>query len=414
MSYADDFAGIYKTVSSFPVFSDHEHHHPDGFFKAGMDLRKVIENSYVAWIVDGGIDKIMADRAAFFDAVKYNSYFQWLEKGVQQVHGIDTPLGAETWDKISAVIAASHADGDFHWRSLLDNKYDTIVLDAYWDPGSNDNHPEIFASTFRVDKLSYGHHRDAAAVECGPLFDQSLLYPWKHYGFTGKTLSDYVDMAQSLIGKLHREGKIVALKTAIAYNRSVDFYPDDREAAERAFGKNPAEIPPRELTLFGNYVFHRCFEVAAKFDIPVQVHTGLADLRGSDPMLVEPLLRQYPNVRFVLFHSGYPWTSQVAALAHNFFNAYPSLTWMPLISTAAAIRTLDEYIDVAPSINTITWGGDSWVPEESVGAQLAWRFVVASVLTRRYRDGMLAHSELDVLAEKLMLSNGRQVYLRKN
>ncbi len=411
MSYQSDFAHIYDVVDSYKVFSDHEHHHPDGFFNAGVDLSKLIANSYIFWTVGGDMEAILRDKAAFIDAVRFNSYFYWLEKGIQRVHGVAMPVNADTWQDYDKIISTAYSDKDFHWQALQRNGYETIIVDTYWDPGSNDGHPEIFKATFRIDKLSYGHHPDAAAVECGPLFDPSLLYPWRHYAFSGTTLDDYVAMVQNLIARLYSENKIVSLKTAIAYNRSIDFYPGDKILASRAWNKSPGEISVAELTHFGNYIFHRCFETAAKLDIPVQIHTGLADLRGSDPMLVEKLLSDYPTVRFVLFHSGYPWTSQVAALAHNHKNAFPNLTWMPIISTAAAVRTLDEYIDIAPSINTITWGGDCWLPEESVGALMAWKYVVATVLCNRFRNRLLRAADVDVLAEKLMLSNGRHVYL---
>ncbi len=412
MPYKHDFKHVYNVVNSFTVFSDHEHHHPDGFFADGVDVAKLIRNSYVFWMVgNGGMERVMADRAAFLDSVKYNSYFRWLEKGMQKVHQTDLPLTAATWADYDTLIATAHRDRDFHWKTLLRHGYERVIVDAYWDPGSDDNHPEIFSSTFRVDKLSYGHHPDAVAVESGPLHDPSLLYPWKHYRFTGSSLDEYVDMLRQAIVERYTSGKIVSLKTAIAYNRDINFYPDSREAALAAWNKAPADITAEELRCFGNYIFHRCFEVAEKHDIPVQIHTGLADLRGSNPLLVEPLLRQYPTVRFVIFHSGYPWSSEAAALSHNFRNAFPSLTWTPLISTSAAVRILDEYIDVAPSINTITWGSDSWMPEESVGAQLAWKHVVATVLCRRLCDGLITAADVGVLAAKLMHGNGRYVYL---
>lgn len=412
MNHREDFARIYEIVDSHKVFSDHEHHHPDGFFAAGMDLGKLIANSYIFWAVGGGdVASVLADKAGFIDAVRFNSYFHWMEKGIQKVHRTDRRVDADSWEDFDRVLADAYRDPDFHWKTLLRHGYEAIIQDSYWNPGSDDDHPEIFKATFRVDKLTYGHHAEAEVVECGPLFDPSPLVPWRHYGFTGKTLDDYVDMAKALIARLYAEKKIVSLKTAIAYNRNIDFYPDDKALAEKAWNKPPADITPEELHAFGNYIFHRCFEAAAEHDIPVQIHTGLADLSGSDPMLVERLLVDYPKVRFVLFHSGYPWTSQVAALAHNHRNAFPSLTWTPIISTSAAVRVLDEFIDAAPSVNTITWGGDCWLAEESVGAQLAWKHVVATVLCGRFQSGLLRASDVDALARKLMLTNGRNVYL---
>jgi predicted TIM-barrel fold metal-dependent hydrolase len=163
--------------------------------------------------------------------------------------------------------------------------------------------------------------------------------------------------------------------------------------------------------LFGNYIFNRCCELAAELDLPFQIHTGLAQLAGSQPLRLEPILARYPRTRFVLFHSGYPWVHEVAGLAHNYSNVLPSLTWTPIISTSAAIRALHEYLDVAHSVNTITWGSDCHVAEESIGALLAWQFVVAKVLTERLADGRLTVKQAEELARKLMVENGRRVYL---
>ena len=48
--------------------------------------------------------------------------------------------------------------------------------------------------------------------------------------------------------------------------------------------------------------------------------------------------------------------------------------------------------------------------EESAGAMLAWRFIVATVLAQRLADGRLTAAGADVLASKLMHGNGRSVY----
>ena len=229
----------------------------------------------------------------------------------------------------------------------------------------------------------------------------------------GGSLDDYVELMRGATRAQHRKGQVVAFKCAEAYNRPVNHLPDDREVALKVFGKAPSDVSPAELILFGNYIFNRCCELAAELDVPFQIHTGLALLSGSQPMNFEPIVARYPQTRFVLFHSGFPWTHQISGLIHNYRNALPSLTWTATVCTSAAIRALHDYIDVTPSINTITWGSDCWVAEESVGAMLAWRFVVSSVLAERLRDGRLSAAGAEELARKLMCGNGRGVYLKR-
>mgnify|MGYP000851713806 CR=1 FL=1 len=393
--------GIKNYVDSLPVASDHEHHLPDDWFDEGMTLDRAMARAYVQW-TGFKPDGTEASRRELLDNVRFNSYYVWFERGVQAIHNIPEPITLENWDSISRVVAKSYENPRFHIDILKRCGYERIIQDAYWNPGDDMGHPEILIPAFRVDKFMHGHHKECVTLD---EFDV-----WKRYRFSGGTLDDYVEMMKRTIRARHTEGKVAALKCADAYLRPIDFQPDDRPGALSAFGKHPNDITPEEKRLFGNYIFNRACDLAAELDVPFQIHTGLGDLRGSNPMLLEPTIARHPKTRFVLFHSGYPWLSQVGALSHNYGNVCPSLTWTATISTEAAVRALDEYIDVSSSINRITWGGDSHVPEDSVGALLAWKHIVARVLTRRLNDGVVTPSDADRLAEKLMYGNVKTVY----
>jgi len=398
----DEFRRVYDYICSLPVFSDHEHHRNDEFFLEGMTLDKALNNSYTGWL-GFPLDGTWEARERFLDNVRFNSYFTWFEKGLQQVHGIDEPITLETWESISKRLQKAYADDpDFHWKVLKENGYDRLVQDSYWNPGDDNGHDEIFVPTFRIDMFMYGYHQDSI----GP----NDIHPWERCGFSGGSLDDYVEAIRETIRKRYEKGKVVAFKCAEAYNRTVYMLPDDREEAARAFGTHPDNITEEQKLLFGNYIFNRCCELAAELDVPFQVHTGLARLSGSNPMLLEPVIARHQNTRFVLFHSGYPWIGEVGALAHNYKNVLPSITWTATICTSAAIRALEEYIDVAPSINSITWGSDCWVPEDSVGAQLAWRFICAKVISQLMADGRIRARDAEILARKLMYENGRRIY----
>jgi len=393
---------IERDVSALPVFSDHEHHLPDGFFSEGLSLEKCLARSYVDWT--GFAPKGTASsRASFLDNVRFNSYYVWFERGFQAMHGVTEPITVERWDVLSELLRHHHAvDPDLHWKALLRGGYERLIQDAYWNPGDDMGHPEAFVPTLRIDKFLYGYHPDQVAPDD--------IYPWKHYGFEGGSLDDYVALMRETIIQRHASGLVAALKCAEAYNRGLDLGEDDRAAAEAAFGRRPEIVSPEARRLFSNYIFHRCCELAIELNVPFQIHTGLANLSGSNPMHLIPILERYPLARFVLFHTGYPWTAEAAGLAHNYMNVYPSLTWTATICTSAAMRALHDLIEVSCSINRITWGSDCWVPEESLGALLAWRFIVSRVLAERVDDGRLRPGDVETLAEKLMYGNGRAIY----
>ena len=391
-----------KFVQSLPVFSDHDHHLPDTFFAEPATLERLISRSYVNW-KPWGLDGARKPRQKLVENFRQSSCFTWFEKGVQAVHRITQPITPDNWDAISRKIAAAHArNPDFHWKTLQRHGYEKMILDTYWEPGSDNGHPELFVPTFRIDNFMYGHHRRADAPE--------NYRPWEQYGFKGGSLDDYVDLMRQTIIRRHSRGQLIALKCAEAYHRPLDFFPDDRQAARRIFGRAPSRTTSAQKIIFANYIFHRCCELAATLDIPFQIHTGLAQLAGSNPMRFEPAIARHPQVRFVLFHAGYPWIAETAGLLHNYPNALPNLTWVPIISTSAAIRALHEFLDVAASAQSITWGSDCWTAEESVGAMQAWQFVVAKVLSERIHDRLLTVKAAEKLAAGLMHANGRNIY----
>ena len=151
-------------------------------------------------------------------------------------------------------------------------------------------------------------------------------------------------------------------------------------------------------------------EFAIEFDLPFQNHTGLGIISGSNPMNLEPVIARYPEIKFVLFHGGYPWCHEVGGLAHNYANVYPDLCWLPLISTTAATTALHEYLEVAQTSDRIAWGGDNWTSEESYGATLAYKHVVARMLTQKVHHGYFDMDEARILAERLFFRNARDIY----
>lgn len=406
MNRTDALRGIRAYVDSLPAVSDHDHHHPDLVFDQPLTLDLLLRNSYVAW-QNQPLGPSDAERRAFLDNARFNAYFVWMERGIRAVHGGDGPITVENWETLSvAVEQAYRRDPVLHLNALRQHGYRRLILDTFWNPGDDDGHPDLFTPTFRIDQFLYGTHAESV----GP----RDIVPWRHYGFRGGAMGDWVALLEHTVRSRVAAGKAVALKCAEAYFRTIDFLPDDRAAAARAWGRPVATLTPADHILFGNYIVNRACELAAVLDIPFQIHTGLGRLAGSQPVNLIGLIERHPKTRFVLFHAGYPWIHQVAGLVHNYANALPNLTWMPLIATEAAVSALHEFIEVAPSINTITWGSDCWTAEESVGALLAWRYVVARVLAERLADGRLnGTSDAECLARKLMCENNNAVYRLK-
>jgi predicted TIM-barrel fold metal-dependent hydrolase len=69
------------------------------------------------------------------------------------------------------------------------------------------------------------------------------------------------------------------------------------------------------------------YEAAAALGIPLVIHTGMswafeAPLELGHPLLLEPAIRRWPTLSFVLAHFAWPWVWEATALALKYPNVY--------------------------------------------------------------------------------------------
>ncbi len=69
------------------------------------------------------------------------------------------------------------------------------------------------------------------------------------------------------------------------------------------------------------------YEAAAELRIPLLIHTGMSwasetPLQRGRPLALEPAIRRYPQLAFVLAHFGWPWVWEATALALKYPNVY--------------------------------------------------------------------------------------------
>jgi len=429
------FTELYDLIDTLPVISSHEHHMPDAFHN-NLTLDRVLEHSYIGWyagrtektndaskkddsqisisqrskiyLLPSDDTKIDAkeryrQRSEFLDRHSYNSYLVWLDKGLQRIYGYEGFLNPENWDWISQKITEKHAEPNAHIEILKKyGKYKYAIQDTYWDYGNNLGHPEFFSPTMRTDMFVTSCHAS--------LLDHDRNSPFIRYQDTPtENFDDYLLFVKKLfIG--WREKGAVAMKSASAYERPIQYSEGNRQIAERVFNKSSQQVSWDDRIAYGDFMFNWFCKLSIELDVPFQIHTGLAELSGSQPLLFESVIARYPGARFVLFHSGYPWYSDTLGLAHNYDNVCIDMVWAPIISTTGAIDALHQFIEVAQSSDLIGWGSDTWTSEEAVGAVLAWQFVIARVLSDKIDAGNLDWKKAEALAHKLMYRNNAKIY----
>jgi len=242
--------------------------------------------------------------------------------------------------------------------------------------------------------------------------DVDLLKLMSHDVIITKTLDDYTDLVDSVLNIFKRSGA-VCMKNSLAYFRTLDFEDINYADAVRIYNKStPLDI--KEKKQLEDFMFHHIIKQSIKLDLPIQIHTGTTSGNNNlhdwgEPMKLLNLFLKYPKARFILFHGGYPWTSEYVAIGKNFSNVYLDFVWVPQLSTTMAIRVLHEMLDMVP-YNKIMWGGDVGNITDAVGSLELGKEIVATVLSERVEKGWMTEELAFEIARSIFHDNAIELF----
>jgi hypothetical protein len=246
-------------------------------------------------------------------------------------------------------------------------------------------------------------------------------------GVAVHSLEDWVEVARRTMERyLLNPGRVVCLKCGLAYKRNLRFDKTTTHEAEQAFhvlyGDEhlPAWRPPTTVPkAFQDYMQHAICRIADEHGLAYQIHTGLQEGNGniisdSNPTLLSNLFLEYENIKFDLFHIGYPYVMEAGNLAKNFRNVFLDMCWAHIISPEASRRTLVEWLDAVPANKIMGFGGDYCFPEGVYGHQYLARRNIAAALTQKVQDGSMDLERAIEIARWLLVDNPAAVFgLRK-
>ena len=157
---------------------------------------------------------------------------------------------------------------------------------------------------------------DVAGLEKAVLLPIDTLRTRGLASFTNEQIAELVAMAPDRLigfasvdplppdaaGRLLQAVEELGLRGLKLSPPSQDFYADDRQA-------------------------YPVYEQAQALGIPVVIHTGMswepnARLAYGRPLRLEPILADFPELRVVATHFGWPWSLELAALAMKYPNLY--------------------------------------------------------------------------------------------
>jgi len=339
-------------------------------------------------------------------------------------------INKSTWGKLSEKIASSNKEGWYRYVLKEKANIDVSIVD-YLDPGSRKKEaPRIERSLARLPRID----RELPSMDPDfflPVirFDEFVVVRTldeirqmeKVYNLAIHSLDDLLKTLDRAFERRIKEG-IIGVKTGLAYRRILKYDKVTRHEAELLFNlifHHMGEgLSWKEAKPLQDFMMHQIIQRAIEYNLPIQIHTGLQEGNGniitnSNPTHLINLFIEYNRAKFDLFHTGYPYTGELATLAKNFPNVYADMCWVHIISPSMARRTLEEWIEMIPANKIFAFGGDYIIVEGAYAHSRLARDNVARVLTEKVKEGCFTENEALELAQKILRENPAALFKTK-
>jgi len=346
--------------------------------------------------------------APYWHAARSTGYGRALDIAARGVYGI-AEVSRDTIVDLDKAFRAARERGGHYKRVLKDlSRISISIRDSDVPSPANE---EFFVSTIHLDNF----------VCPGDSFVQEAL----DVGVELHDIHDAKAAMERALDKAFESGKTVTVKSVLAYGRTLRYEKRTEADAEADFvvfaerfnrtGLVGPQIPAPVGRAWQDHMMHHLMKLADARGLPVQFHTGIQEGNGnrianSNPVLLTNLFLEYPNVKFDIFHIGYPYMAELSVLAKNFRNVFIDMCWAHIISPEASRRALVEWLDAVPANKISAFGGDYCFVDAVYGhAELARRNV-AMALATKVEDDTFDLDRAKEIARWLFIDNPARIF----
>jgi hypothetical protein len=231
---------------------------------------------------------------------------------------------------------------------------------------------------------------------------------------TKVAVKDLRTLDEALHALFSREApRAIAVKSQHAYQRTLAWKarPDGEVAplVDRLLAGDDLATP--EANAVGDWALERAVRWAQEHGLPVKIHTGYMAGYGGMPLEwvhpehLCPLLKAYPEVRFILMHTGYPFGGEIVALAKHYPNVYVDLCWAWALDPFSTEQFFRQYLHAAPINKLFVFGGDTQRPRSAVAFSRQARVGLMRALQAEVEAGDLTEAEAQAVARRVMRDN---------
>ena len=414
---------IRRELERGPIFNTHEHLVPETKRLADpLDIFTLISHYALSDVISAGLDgktaasltryeTPLAERWKMFEPywkrARNTGYCRVIEIVARKLCGVDE-LNAATVEPVSERLRAGNTPGIY--KRMLEErmKIDWSVLDDYWNASPIEPDYPRFVTARHFDRYALVRSR------------QDVEKIGTELGRTIGTFAQYVSALEEDFSRNVARARMACVKSTLAYSRILHFARVDRGDAERSFNAlatQPSTVPTGSERLMepparplGDFMVHRVLQLAREYGRPVQFHTGIHAgngnyLTNSNPTHLINVCLDYPEVRFDLFHSGYPWVTELGAMAKTLRNVSIDLTWMHIISPTTSQRALAEYLDTVPLSKIFGFGGDYRYVESSYGHLQIALDNIAATLAAKVETGVFGETRALEIGRRILHEN---------
>jgi uncharacterized protein len=407
---------LYDIIQQTALIDTHEHlASEDEYINNGPDvLRELFEFYGVSDLYTAGasfeavtrvLDSSATDIEARWDGVKdawelaqftgYGEATRLLAKHVYQIEEItlDAIIGAGDMN-----LQYRQAGQRLHLLKDVAN-LDHVQIDNFtWDC-----QPDTAGVDFFLYDLSWAN------------FCRGEINPEQLHSETGVNVKDLMSLRSAMEALFAKYGKqAIAVKAQHAYNRTLKWESPDIQSVEVSLQKSlkGEDLAVEEQLMLGNWGWEQGLQLAGEYNLPFKIHTGY--LAGNDKYVdpdgvrsihFAPLFLKYPNVKFVLMHTAYPWTMENQTLAKHFPNVYLDMCWAWSINPLHSTQFIREAIHSVPLNKIFLFGGDTLWASGTVAYAIQARNGLYDALAQEVGSGYLTEQQAITIALRFMRLN---------
>lgn len=407
---------LYDYIASLQIIDTHEHLEPFEIYSPSHDIFADFLIHYFSIdlissglcadtfkIVHESTDVSVIDKwkmiEKYWEYSRYTGYGQSLDIIARDVYGVER-IDGSTINTLNDAYLASFKEN--HYNKILKEKSNIkISINDCWQDSVD---PNYFILSSRID-----------GMVC-PRSLEDIKSTSKKSNVIINSFDDYLSACSSIISTYNITSNV--LKCGLAYERSLNFKKTNKSVAQWEFEKlRSAGTHDGSFSLenLQNYLFRYILGVAQDKGMVIQIHTGLQEgngniLSNSNPSLLNDVFMSFPNLKFDIFHIGYPFEKELGAMCKMFPNVYIDMCWTHIISPEASCSALNEWLEFIPYNKISGFGGDYCFIDGVYGHQYLARKDIAKVLSNKVENKLFGIEKAMDIGKAILYDNPSSIF----